>query len=130
MTSSAIAPHNGEKRRFNRVLYNTPALAIGGEKRWPCTVLDLSLKGCLLELPDSWGGDPETIQRVQIDLEGGPRIEMGVSLTHRRGRQLGLLCRDIDLDSVCVLRRIVELNLGDSTLLERDIQSLIIPRDR
>lgn len=124
---TALLPHGGEKRRFHRVLYNTPALLVGGEKRWTCTVLDVSLKGCLLELPELWEGDPQAGYRVEIHLEGGLRVEMGVTLVHRRGRQAGLLCRDIDLDSICVLRRIVELNLGDSALLERDFHSLVHP---
>ncbi|HLF98488.1 MAG TPA: PilZ domain-containing protein [Methylococcaceae bacterium] len=124
---TALPTQLGEKRRFHRVLYRTPAVLVSGEKRWTCTVLDLSLKGCLLELPEPWEGDPQASHRVEIHLEGGPYVEMGVTLAHFHGRQVGLLCRDIDLDSICTLRRIVELNLGDSSLLERDFHSLVHP---
>jgi hypothetical protein len=128
MTPSASAAKTGEKRQFHRVLYNTPALAISGENRWTCMVQDVSLKSCLLEFPESWEGDPQSIDRILIDLQGGLHVEMSVTFVHRRGRRLGFLCRNIDLESICVLRRIVELNLGDSALLERDFQSLVHPR--
>jgi hypothetical protein len=36
----------------------------------------------------------------------------------------GLACREIDLDSVTHLRRLVALNLGDETLAEREFAQL------
>jgi hypothetical protein len=47
------------------------------------------------------------------------------SNSHTRGQNAGLLCLDIDIDSVTHLRRLVELNLGDSDLLERELSALI-----
>lgn len=126
---TSLPPQSEEKRRFHRVLYDAAAMLVSGEKRWGGKVLDVSLKGCLLELPESWEGDPRALYRVHIHLEGGLWVEMGVTLAHRHGRHVGLLCHDIDLDSICVLRRIVEMNLGDSALLERDFHALVHPRD-
>jgi hypothetical protein len=34
--------------------------------------------------------------------------------------------RQIDIDSISQLRRMVELNLGDSEMLERDLSSLVV----
>jgi len=34
---------------------------------------------------------------------------------------LGLSCREIDLDSITHLRRLVALNLGDEALLDREL---------
>jgi hypothetical protein len=109
------------------VLYHAPALLVSGGKRWPCRVLDISLKGCLLDVPEDWPGSDGDAVQVDIPLDGGLRIGMAATLARRSGRQAGFLCRDIDLDSVCVLRRLVELNLGDSDLLERDFHSLVHP---
>ena len=38
--------------------------------------------------------------------------------------ELGLRCVDIDLDSITHLRRLVELNLGETELLERELSAL------
>ena len=37
----------------------------------------------------------------------------------------GLHCLAIDIDSVTHLRRLVELNLGDPALLEREVSALV-----
>ena len=42
-----------------------------------------------------------------------------------QGLHTGLLCKGIDLDSVTHLRRLIELQLGDPALLERDLAELI-----
>jgi hypothetical protein len=49
---------------------------------------------------------------------------MEVVLTRTQGELLGFVCRHIDLDSISHLRRLVELNLGDETLLERELAAL------
>jgi hypothetical protein len=49
---------------------------------------------------------------------------MNLSISHVIGNEAGFKCEHIDLDSISTLRRMVELNLGDSTLLERDLIAL------
>jgi hypothetical protein len=49
---------------------------------------------------------------------------MSVSVSHVIGNEVGFKCEHIDLDSISALRRLVELNLGDSHLLERDLLAL------
>jgi len=43
-----------------------------------------------------------------------------VAVVHHLAGYYGLACREIDLDSVTHLRRLVALNLGDETLAERE----------
>ena len=50
---------------------------------------------------------------------------MTAGIAHVDGNRAGLLCRSIDLDSVTHLRRLIELQLGDPALLERDLAELI-----
>ena len=50
---------------------------------------------------------------------------MEARVVHVEGRYAGLRCLAIDLDSVTHLRRLVELNLGDPALLERELSALI-----
>lgn len=44
---------------------------------------------------------------------------------YQNGRYAGFQCVSIDLESATELRRLLELNLGDPALLERDIQALL-----
>ena len=58
--------------------------------------------------------------------ETGNHIAMSTEVAHTEGLHTGLLCRGIDLDSVTHLRRLIELQLGDPALLERDLGELTL----
>lgn len=114
-----------DKRHFHRVGHDAGAtLSHVGQAR-SCTVEDLSLTGCLVELAQPWLLDPEPVYHLSIHLTYSIHIEMDVTLAHQSGVHVGLHCVSIDSDSAAQLRRLVELNLGDSRLLERDIRELI-----
>ena len=49
---------------------------------------------------------------------------MDVWVAHEENKELGLKCKDIDVDSITHLRRLIELNLGDPDLLERELSAL------
>ena len=49
---------------------------------------------------------------------------MELTATHVVGNKVGFKCEHIDIDSISELRRLVELNLGSSALLERDLLAL------
>ena len=44
-----------------------------------------------------------------------------------KDHHLGLFCHHIDIDSITHLRRLIELNLGDETLLQRELAELLPP---
>jgi hypothetical protein len=66
-------------------------------------------------------------QRLTIELEGtgGLAIAMDVTPIHLGENRLGFRCDRIDLASASHLRRLVELNLGDPALLERELAALV-----
>lgn len=117
-------PH--ERRQFIRVVFAThAALSIPGGSL-EVQVLDLSLKGALVVLPEGIVLAPGTRCRLAVPLVGNAgTIEMRVETAYQEARQLGLHCLDTDLDSVTHLRRVIELQLGDPALLERDLRQLI-----
>jgi hypothetical protein len=49
-------------------------------------------------------------------------------IAHREGRQVGVRCLEIDLDSISHLRRLVELNVGDEAILHRELGALVRSR--
>lgn len=46
-----------ERRRFQRIDFDAPTELRQGVKRWPAKLLDLSLKGLLIERPANWDAD-------------------------------------------------------------------------
>lgn len=115
---------NEEKRRFHRIFYNAEAVLDDAGTRHSCKILDLSLKGCLLEFTQPWPVLPERLYTVTFNLTNEISIVMEVSVVHAVGSQFGFKCQHIDIDSISRLRRLVELNLGDSELLERELAAL------
>ena len=49
---------------------------------------------------------------------------MHIAVVHETDNETGLQCNAIDIDSVTHLRRLVELNLGDSDQLNKELSQL------
>ncbi|MEW5893982.1 MAG: PilZ domain-containing protein [Pseudomonadota bacterium] len=114
-----------DKRQFHRVASDAGVTVTSSSGIWTGTVQDVSLKGCLIRLaqPDrvaEWGS-----YHLAIHLSPTLTIEMEAVPAHQEGALIGFRCTQIDLDSITELRRLVELNLGDPALLERDLHALI-----
>lgn len=121
---------NNERRHHSRIAFHAPAQLVAAGGKLDVAILDISLKGALVRLPASADLAPggECALRMQLDPLGDDiRMEARVTHVEESGghRRAGLLCIDIDLDSVTHLRRLVELNLGDEALLEREMSALI-----
>lgn len=125
---NAPAPVPSEEkpqRQFTRIAFDAGVSLSNGDKTWQTSLIDLSLKGALIAQPDDWEmPDENTPYRLQLQLDDEVAITMDVSVAHQNEGQLGLSCKDIDLDSITHLRRLVELNLGNPNLLERELASL------
>ncbi|GIZ12944.1 PilZ domain-containing protein [Pseudomonas sp. NCCP-436] len=113
-----------DRRRFQRIDFNAPCLLVQGKRQWPVKLHDLSLKGLMVEPPGDWDADPEHPFEVHIRLGNEAEVTMEVLLARSQNRYLGFVCSHIDLDSISHLRRLVELNLGDEALLERELNAL------
>ena len=112
------------KRRFNRIFYTAAATLNSDSNSLPCKIIDISLKGCLVRFDKAWTEPMENLYTLKMQLSDDICIEMQVSVTHVIGNDAGFKCEHIDIDSISQLRRLVELNLGDSELLERDLLAL------
>ncbi len=115
-----------ERRRFQRVNFFTTAFLCDINGRHECQVHDLSLKGALVAMPDGNLASLVTPITLEIHLcDSDDVLRMEVSVVHEREGVYGLLCERIDVDSMTHLRRLVELNLGETSLLERDLNALV-----
>ncbi|MCK7552036.1 PilZ domain-containing protein [Marinobacter goseongensis] len=115
-----------EKRRFHRIEFDAPCELHCQDGVWATEVLDISLKGLLVKRPARWNVPLKQPCEVIIHLDGHKSgIVMAVELRHVEPERLGFKCKYIDLDSATHLKRLVELNLGDQALLEREFAHLI-----
>ncbi|MCO6414426.1 MAG: PilZ domain-containing protein [Thiogranum sp.] len=115
---------SGQQRRFSRIPFDVPVTLELDGQTWQTGLVDVSLHGALIRIPAAFEPDSDRRYQLTIHLEGGPDIRMTVSIAHHENDELGLRCDDIDLDSITCLRRLVELNLGDPALLERELSAL------
>lgn len=121
-----MSPAN-ERRKFWRAAFSAPVTLISDTATVHAMLDDISLKGALLEMPPEWHGQTGEQCRLTLRLGGGAEatITMWGRITHVEGNKAGLSCESVDLDSITHLRRLVELNAGDPTLLERELSVLI-----
>lgn len=114
-------------RKFSRLPFNTESgLSFHGEEGTHSThLIDISLKGALVDLP---AGRPVSIMervRLQVRLPGSDvTITMDGEVAHVEQGHLGMNCVSIDMESMIHLRSLMELNLGDPGLLERELFDL------
>ncbi len=115
----------GERRRFHRVGFNADATLKLSFGSISVEVLDISLAGALLKIDSAitMEGRQQGLLIIKLSEEVQIRIN-GDLLAHSDGsyamhRQLNAPEDDHHL------RRLLELNLGDSKLMERDIEALI-----
>ncbi len=113
-----------ERRRFHRFDFEAKARLYSGSQQWDTELIDISLKGVLLRRPEDWDGDPGELFRVEVKLEGGVVISMSVIAAHVTDDRAGFHCERIDMDSFGHLKRLIELNLGDPSLLTRELSAL------
>ena len=52
--------------------------------------------------------------------DGESVVRMDIAVVYEKGLEIGLRCKAIDIDSVTHLRRLVELNLGDTEQLDKN----------
>ncbi|KPY32553.1 Cyclic diguanosine monophosphate-binding protein [Pseudomonas savastanoi pv. retacarpa] len=114
-----------DRRRFKRIGFDAKTDLKQGDQTWKVQLVDLSLKGLLIERPDPWNSDQTQPFEVDIILSNDAHVKMGVKITHDNSRQLGFVCRHIGLESISHLKRLVELNLADPEELDRELAALI-----
>jgi hypothetical protein len=123
---STAGPSHPNRRLYTRIPFEASVMLDTHTGRHPCSLVDISLKGALVEQAQPWTLALGEACRLTVKLaEGGPAIEMAGVATHVEQGRLGLRCTEIDLDSITALRRLVELNLGDEATLHRELHAMV-----
>jgi hypothetical protein len=114
-----------KKRFFWRTAFHAPARLSTPDGDQSVQLVDISLKGVLLHTQPHWHAAKGTKVQLFVSLAADAQMSMWCTAAHVDGVRLGLRCDNIDLDSITHLRRLVELNVGDHHILERDLACLI-----
>jgi hypothetical protein len=114
-----------DHRLFWRAPYHAAVHLTDATGTWEGELLDISLKGALLEMSADWPGVLGAKCKLRLDLGQEAVIIMQATVAHLEGTRMGLRCDNLGLDSITHLRRLVELNAGDPNLLERELPALL-----
>ncbi|WP_313315983.1 PilZ domain-containing protein [Stutzerimonas nitrititolerans] len=113
-----------ERRRFQRIEFDAATELVRDQRHWTVELYDLSLKGLLVRRPEQWDADATQPFEARVRLADDAEVRMQVTMAHEAGELIGFVCQHIDLESASHLRRLVELNLGDEQLLDRELAAL------
>jgi hypothetical protein len=121
-------PHPQQRRHFARIRFDTEyQLRVPSENTtWTGKLVDLSLHGALIKRPQDF--DHAIGDKLELELrlsQDDIKIDMQAHIAHVHDDLIGLECEHIDVESMTHLRRILELNLGDPHLMEREIPEMI-----
>jgi hypothetical protein len=118
-------PGSPDKRHFTRITFESRIQLSNSDGIWNSELVDISLNGVLIEKPAGWSANVGDEFLVKLDLhESDIEIRMEAEVAHIESNRVGLHCKHIDLDSVTHLRRLVELNLGSTEVLYRELSAL------
>lgn len=120
-----------EQRHFTRIPFNASAIIINNNTnhKTVAELIDISFKGVLISKPDDWQGNNGEEFTVHLELAADEvEINLAVIEVHNENNHIGFKTEHMDIDSATNLRRLVELNLGDESLLERELSELVQSR--
>lgn len=114
-------PHQN-RRQFTRINFDAKCTLSSADNEWQVTLIDICLKGALVESYDDILLNIGDQVELKIILEGSDIvITMPARINHQHNNRLGFQAMSMGLEDISHLRRLVELNLGDSVLLEREL---------
>lgn len=113
-----------DKRIFQRVLFSHDAKLVCNGESHIVQILDLSLHGFLCTKPDALNVSLKDETTLILTLEQGRKIVMESTVVHVENSHLGMSSHHIDIDSVSELKRLIQLNLANDDLLNRELAML------
>jgi len=113
-----------ERRIYNRIPFTAEILMQCGDEEWSCNLLDISLKGMLVEPPDNLDIDLNNPCGMALFLGEEVSIHARVNITHTSNNHWGLKWLQIDVGSLQHLRRLIELNTNNPAMLTRELSEL------
>ena len=111
-------------RRFTRIHFDAEC-----EVHYPGGAVvmqleDISLRGVLLTCTQPLNIQVGDTVEINSYLANDVLIRMNAELRNIEAPHYGFFAREMDLESISHLRRLLELNLGEEALLERELEQM------
>lgn len=116
-----------ERRRFVRVPFWHSVTLASASKQLEAELLDISLKGALLRLPEPLDVNDKWQLILPLGDDAQTRLVFHLHNAHQEGLDYGFTFVQTDVESMSHLRRLLELNTGDSELIERELLQMVHP---
>lgn len=114
-----------DRRVFTRVHFDAEASFTIKEASYSTTIADISLKGALLDCDQAGAIAEGQTGHLNIKLSDALHLKMKFKVAHVHNGLIGALFTNIDLDSMTHLRQILELNMGNTDVLHRELNDLV-----
>jgi len=116
-----------EHRRSHRVKFDCFVEFITSDCQHICELVDISLQGALIAACSGAtpaAGTPCQLV-ISLDEEKNKQIIIVGSVARKIENRVGIHCESIDVDSMAHLRKLIEYNLGDVEMVNREFDQLI-----
>jgi hypothetical protein len=117
--------NGSDRRHFWRAAFHSTVQMVDATGSVPVELVDISLRGALVKVPPGWAGRIDDHCQIKLKLADDAVIVMRSVVAHIQERRVGLRCESIDIDSITHLRRLVALNAGDESFLDREFSALL-----
>lgn len=120
-----MAKPTSNLRHYSRIPFDAEVMLHLDDRVLAVHLVDIALKGALVETPS-----PQTLVlhekcRLVLTLtQGGDAITMVGQIAHLEHSHIGVECQGIDINSLTRLRRLIELNTGDSERINRELSHM------
>jgi len=113
-----------ERRQYQRIPFIAEVIMSNDREEWSCGLLDISLKGVLVEPPTDVEAEVDALYSIELVLGEEVSIKMQARISHASDQYWGLEWENIDLEGLTHLRRLLELNLSDPEEMHRELAEL------
>jgi len=111
------------RRNFSRVKFNSWATLVYGDQVVKAYLIDIALKGALVELEEEFALEMNKFCDFELHLSGTELVlNMQAQLVYRNeSKRMGFKFVEMELDTLTHLRRLIELNVGDPELVQKEL---------
>lgn len=115
-----------DSRHFQRIFFDCFVQFKSGDCNYICELVDISINGALIAACSGATPGPGTACELTISLDEDKefKIVMQGTVTHKEENRVGIHCDAIDIDSMTNLRKLIQYNLDDPELINRDLDAL------
>jgi len=117
-----------ERRNFSRVDFSTQVYVEINGQMFEAELVDISLKGALMQLNDNIVVQNEQMCLFEFRLDKTDIVmKTEAKIVFIKNNNIGIKFENIDLESMIHLRRLIELNMGDPDKIQKELFFLVNP---